>query len=80
MMSAAPNTAARSADLCAFFGIERVGIAGSVPGTRFDYNFQPGLGEIGNHHGDQGHAALARVTFFWNSNNHAALILSIQKQ
>ena len=63
-------------NLRALFGIDRVRVASLVAGSSLYDDLEPGLQKVGNDHGNERNPAFAGITFFRNSNNHAALVLS----
>jgi hypothetical protein len=64
-------------NLRALFDIHRVGIAGLLAGPCFDNDLEPGFDEVGNDYGNKRNATLSGITFFRNSYDHAAVILSV---
>src|ERR1700731_1145755 len=63
-------------NLRTLFGIDRVRIASLLAGSGLYDDLEPGLEQIGNYDGNERNPAFAGITFFRNSNNHAALVLS----
>ncbi len=64
-------------NLRALFDVHRVGIAGLLASAGFDDDFESRLDEVGNGYGNERDPALSGIAFFRNSNDHAALILSV---
>ncbi len=64
-------------DLRALFDVHRVGIARLLAGSGFHDDFESRLDEIGNGYGNERNATFPGIAFFRNSNDHAALILSV---
>jgi hypothetical protein len=63
-------------NLRSFVSVSRVGVASCFSRARFDHDFESGLGEVWDHHGNQRHATFPRITLFRNPDDHAVLILS----
>jgi hypothetical protein len=63
-------------NLCALLYINRIGITGRFASTRLHNHFESGLGEGGDHGGNERNPALSRIGFLRNSNNHAVVLSS----